>query len=302
MDKQDIEKLIVPRLVSDLVCSVDEQGTVYLDNVDVGGVDVAAGQSEFFLAGIINAPVANFVFRRISKPFRGDYRSANKQFIALLPVPPAKETECNDVARRAKKLQTKHTARRDLLEQLARRIEAVRFKSRPEGWLFQTFDTKQELLEQAPRNLEEQERRVWAERKREEALQSKYDEITTRLYPGATLAASFENGELAFFVDNVPVIDHVFVDQGEGAFVVAQWKVLAQTFSITEKTDGKKLCNALRKLAVTDNAALVKQIITLEETLSALEGEISEEEAAMDATIYRLYDLTAEDIQLIEAG
>ena len=57
---------------------------------------------------------------------------------------------------------------------------------------------------------------------------------------------------------------NIFLDEKDGAFILAQWKVLAQTFSITEKTDGKKLCAALRKLAVTDNSALVEQIIDLE--------------------------------------
>jgi hypothetical protein len=37
LDKQEIPKLIVPRLVPKLGCTVDETGSVYLDNVDVGG-------------------------------------------------------------------------------------------------------------------------------------------------------------------------------------------------------------------------------------------------------------------------
>lgn len=106
LDKQEIEKLIVPRLVSLVSCSVDRTGGIYLDNVDVGGVAPAQGISLFFLAGVLNAPVADFVFRRISKPFRGDYRSANKQFIAPLPIPPATEEERAQIAQRAERLQS----------------------------------------------------------------------------------------------------------------------------------------------------------------------------------------------------
>jgi hypothetical protein len=41
------------------------------------------------------------------------------------------------------------------------------------------------------------------------------------------------------------------VTEAEGTFILAQWRVLATTFSITERTAGKKPCAALRKLATT---------------------------------------------------
>ncbi|MGW8788784.1 Eco57I restriction-modification methylase domain-containing protein, partial [Heyndrickxia sporothermodurans] len=75
LDKQDMAKLVVPRLVAHMGCLVDAQGTSYLDNVDVGGIALVDGVSPWFLAGILNAPVADFMFRRISKPFRGNYLS-----------------------------------------------------------------------------------------------------------------------------------------------------------------------------------------------------------------------------------
>ena len=49
LDKQELPKLIVPRLVARLSCSIDAQGTFYLDNVDVGGVHAADGV-DLFLA------------------------------------------------------------------------------------------------------------------------------------------------------------------------------------------------------------------------------------------------------------
>ena len=302
LDKQQIQKLIVAQTVPSLRLCLDQAGDKYINNVRVNGIRAKTEQDLWFLLGILNNKVCDFVFRRIAKVKAGGYYEANKQFISPLPIPPAGMPERDDVVSRAQSLQAKHTARRDLLDQIARRMDAVKIKIRTEGWLFQTLDAKEELVDQAPQNLEGQQRRVWAERKSEEALQGKYDEITPRLYPGASLAASFESDELAFFIDNIPVIDRVFVEQDEGAFIVAQWRILAQTFSITEKTDGKKLCSALRRLGVTDNAALVKQIIRLEGQLSVLESEIFEIEAAMNTDVYQLYDLTAEDIQLVEAG
>ncbi len=87
IDKQDRIKLVLPRLVDQLVAAYDEFGSVCLDNVDVGGILIAEGTDPWFLLGILNAPVADFIFRRVSKPFRGNYLSANRQFIKELPMP-----------------------------------------------------------------------------------------------------------------------------------------------------------------------------------------------------------------------
>jgi hypothetical protein len=54
IDKQDIPKLIVPRLVAKLICFVDARGDYCLDNVDVGGVEPAVGVDLFFIAGLMN--------------------------------------------------------------------------------------------------------------------------------------------------------------------------------------------------------------------------------------------------------
>jgi len=52
LDKQEIVKLVVPRLVANLGCSVDQDGSFYLDNVDVGGVTIADQENPFFIAGL----------------------------------------------------------------------------------------------------------------------------------------------------------------------------------------------------------------------------------------------------------
>jgi hypothetical protein len=101
-------------------------------------------------------------------------------------------------------------------------------------------------------------------------------------------------------IGGVPVINRIFVSSDDGEFILAQWKVLAATFAITEKTDGKKLANGLRKLALADNPAVVEQIITLERELARLEANIAQQEAETNSVVYRLYGLTERDIALIE--
>ncbi len=98
----------------------------------------------------------------------------------------------------------------------------------------------------------------------------------------------------------MPVVSRIFVSANDGEFIAVKWKVLAATFAITEKTDGKKLANALRKLPVADNPAAVHQIIALEHELSALEADIARKEAVLNSLIYRLYALTQGDIALIQ--
>ena len=301
LDKQEIEKLVVPRLVPTVSCAVDRSGDVYLDNVDVGGVTAANGLSPYFLAGILNAPAAGFAFRRISKPFRGEFRSANKQFIAPLPIPSTGEDDRITVIDAAEALQRLHTRRRDLLLDIERRTQVLHFRNKPVTWLFPGLATTRELQDDAPTTLEGADRREWARARYEQKLGARHALLGAYLSPGVGMDASFDGGELKFFVDGIPVVQQVFVDDAEGRFILAQWKLLASTFSVTKKTDGKKLANALRKIGETDNPAIVDQVITLQGAVSDIEEKIDAAEASINAQIYALYGLSEEDIRRIEA-
>lgn len=302
IDKQEIGKLIVPRLVVSVSSTADHRGASYLDNVDVGGVAPAPGVPLSYLAGILNAPVAGFVFRRISKPFQGDYRSANKQFIAPLPIPDAPETDRADIATRAELLQALHTERRDLLVEIARRMDVVVARARPDNWLFPDLPSIAQLDEMAPAQLDHTERRAWANLRREHELGSRLDRLGESLHPGVSMGASFEAGELRFFIDGAPAIERIFMDEDEGVFVLAQWKLIASSFSVTTNTTGKKLANALRKVATTAPGAVRDQIIDRERALSAIEERIVAAEADMNGHVYGLYGLTPDEITLVEAG
>jgi len=87
---QDRRKVCVPRLVSPLWATLDEAGTHFLDNVDVGGVTLKSGVSDFdlnLLVALLNSSVLRWFFPTVSAPFRGGYFSANKQFLSKLPMP-----------------------------------------------------------------------------------------------------------------------------------------------------------------------------------------------------------------------
>lgn len=299
LDKQEISKLVVPRIVVNVRCSVDEIGTAYLDNVDVGGVAVADGENLYFIAGILNAPVTGFVFRATAKPFRGEYRSANKQFIAPLPIPPATPVQKENIAKQAKALQVAHTARRDVLVRLQKRLGSIKPKNRPVTWLFPDLPAKSDLEVNAPKEYDTRAVNKWGKDRLDEECQTRYGEITERLHAMAVLTAKFDDGELQFLIDGIVVLKGIWLADEEGTFIASQWSVLAATFPVTDKTTGKKLCDALRKVLETENAAMIDQVKALQEELASLDDAISKQEAKLDVDIYALYNMDAEDIALI---
>jgi hypothetical protein len=78
--------------------------------------------------------------------------------------------------------------------------------------------------------------------------------------------------------------------------------VLATTISITEKTTGEKVCNALRKLAANDGSPIVAQIMAQERELAIIEADIIRQEGEMNSLVYSLYNLNDDEIRLVEQG
>lgn len=82
-------KLCIPRLVEQLHAAFDSDGSHFLDNVDVGGVTLKQGfvdQGLEYLLVLLNSRLMRWYFPQISAPFRGGWRSANRQFLSRLPL------------------------------------------------------------------------------------------------------------------------------------------------------------------------------------------------------------------------
>jgi len=123
IDKQHLPKLAIPRLVVKLFCATDRQGRICLDNVDVGGVLFRDEADLLYAAALVNSPVLNWVWRRLSKPFQNDYRSANKQFIAPLPIPRASADEKRWLGTQALELTALYTEQKRLKQDIEHRLE-----------------------------------------------------------------------------------------------------------------------------------------------------------------------------------
>lgn len=303
IDKQRLMKLGVAQTVPSMRVFFDHEGGFCLNNVRVNGILVNTEESGWFLLGVLNGPVADFVFRRIAKPKEGGYFEANKQFIAPLPIPKATEAERIEIGERAKELQRLHTERRDLMLDLDRRLQSSHMSPAgyDESWLFGDVGNMAAWREKAPLELRGRARTAWARREREARLSERLEPIARRLRAGAELAVVERRGELGLMIDGISVLDSVFVDTEEAPFIAAQWRQMARQTNITAAFDASRLVRLLLAIEKTEHQALRAQVIELDMNIRKLDAEIDAREHEMNELLYGLYDLTAEERELVES-
>jgi type I restriction-modification system DNA methylase subunit len=105
MTRQTTKKLCVPRLVDRLYAAYDVQAIHFLDNVDVGGLELKHNYDEqglVYLLGLLNSRLLRWYFPFVSAPFRGGWLSANRQFLSQLPIRPINFSDPGDKARHDK--------------------------------------------------------------------------------------------------------------------------------------------------------------------------------------------------------
>lgn len=302
LDKQEIRKIIVPRLVVNLKAYFDDKGKYYIDNVDVGGIALADSANGDFLTAVLNGKVCSFVFRRVSKPFRGEFRSANKQFIAPLPVPKCSSKQISTLASLARHLKEASKERLDIVSLISDRLSNMKSVNRPEEWVFPMIGSTDHWIAEAPARMTHAEKRAWAKEQREKKLNAELERVESLLAPGSELSCSLEKGELKFFIGGQVAIENVLVTKAEQDFVFAQWDVLARTFVVTEKTKAKKLVDGLRRLVPAENPGLVEQVLELHRQLVEVDDALAESEREINALLYKAYGLTEAEIALVEKG
>lgn len=303
IDKQEHIKLGVAETVLGMSVFADPNGEFYFNNVRVNGIVPAQGEYLFFLLGILNSPVVNFVFKRIAKPKGGGYYEANKQYIAPLPIPDATAEQKAAVGEKAKKLQELHTSYRDAVQLLQRRLDSdqcVKHK-RSAGWLWADVRKLEEWKHDAPSELTGRHRTVWAKTRRAAKLEEHLDKIDAVLRPKAILSVKCEPGEVSFHVASMPVAT-VYLDENLAEFISVQWRQIVRTTNVTDKYTANKLVNSLLALRKTDNDALREQVVNIDAEIQSLDANIAQAENEMNQLIYGLYGLTEDEIKLVEAG
>ena len=135
------------------VCE-DGEGSFYLNNVRVNGIIPARPVDFWYLLGVLNSRVIDWVFRRIAKPKDGGYFEANRQFIAPLPIPAAKKDDATAVETVAKELTKLHTRRRDEIAALSHRLESCEEQEKAVEWLWpKSVSSLESLIAKAPDGL-----------------------------------------------------------------------------------------------------------------------------------------------------
>ncbi len=242
----------------------------------------------------------NLVWRFGAKRFQNGFRSANKQFIAPVPVPGANAKERARVVAYARELQRLHTARRDAVLEIDRRLMSGQTVPdvRPASWIWATVGSPGHYRKKAPLGLEKRERTSWAKAERDRILQEHYRLIPIRV--GAVLEVVERPGELGLLVDGVAVIDGVFVDDAETAFIAAQWRHKVGETTVTPTFGAKRLIELLLDLRRTDNLALRQQVVELDARIGKIDADICGAETSMNEFLYDLYALTPEEHKLVE--
>ena len=131
LDKQERPKLLVAQTVPSMRVSIDSGGEFYANNVRVNGILPA--EDAWFVAGVLNAPATDLLFKWTGKPKDNDYYEANRQFIAPLPIPHASEADRAAVSQVAEALQRAYTERARLRLGLQQRLGTLARSKKPSG-------------------------------------------------------------------------------------------------------------------------------------------------------------------------
>jgi hypothetical protein len=305
-EKQGRPKIGVAQTVQHLRAFFDVGGEFCFNNVRVGGILVESEDHGWFLLGVLNSPVTDWVFRRIARPKEGGYYEANKQFIAPLPIPDASPEQRLEVGTRARELQELHTLRRDTIAKLDQRLHSAQTSpvspAPKEAWLWPAIGTpaswKQSLT--APAGLSARDLTAWAKQQHAAALQERLDTLDALLQPGVTLTVTHTEDELALHIAGREALR--LYDKPDTPFLAAQWRHALRNLNVTEAFNATRLLKLLLTLRTTTEAPLKARILTLDHEITHLDQTIATKEAELNAIIYNLYHLNAEEIAMVEGG
>ncbi len=301
LDKQETVKLLVPRLVAQLHAVADNRARFYCDNVDVGGVVPRRGEDVWLFAATLNAPVSNLIFSWISKPFRGDYRSANKQFIAPLPIPRASAADRAGLSALARGMQERRTQQVDDQAALDERLGAAARRDVPLERLLSGVRPVEVITDAMPKSIDRRDRKGWIDDERAADEEAALARIDALIRPASALTVRLANGKLSFLIDEQEAA-RLFVGEAEAELIEAQWRATAIGFSITGKDDAKRLVARLRRIASEADPALKEQIIAIGRKLAERDEVLRDDERQLHEITCALFNLSPAERALVERG
>lgn len=307
IDKQKLPKLGVAQTVPEMRVFYDERGEFCFNNVRVNAILATQGETAWFLMGVLNSRVVDFVFRRIAKPKEprpsGAYFEANKQYIAPLPIPKVTDSDRDRVAERARTLQEMHSRRRDLIASIDQRLNSSQMisKPKPAKWLWADVRDVKHWETTNRTGLTGRTLTQWAKAEFEARLAAHIEAIGAKVSWGATMAAALVDGELRFYAGDHCVVSGVYPDEREAPLILAQWRQRARERFVSDTVNAARIVEWLLDLKTTENNGLIAQIDQRVRELDALEAQIRIAERALDDLMYELFKLTPHERAMVEA-
>lgn len=305
LDKQSEKKLFIAGTAPDLRVVVDIEGKYAADDKRAYTIHADTEATLLFMLGILNAPPATFIFKRIARPKSNGFFDIETQYIAPLPVPHADAEQKKQVGQLALELQKLHGDYEREFLKLEKRLSAAQMTddTKTPQWIWATLpDEKQLKASDAAKatGLKGKALTDWAKAQYQAALAQKLEKLTVNLNPSLKLTVRYEDGELSLFANGTPAFDSLFEDDAE--LIAVQWKYVIRSTNITPSVTAEKLLGELLKLKTTDNDSLRKQIIALDKKLDELQVGIEAKEREMNGVVYGLYGLTREEVLQVERG
>ncbi len=213
-----------------------------------------------------------------------------------MPIPHADKKQQADIGKRARLLQEKWTARRDLLAEAEARLGTLtRRKYKPE-FLWPDLPSVNTLKASISKKLLESEKTTLALAQFEEELAKRLDALQGHLNSRDPLEANFSKGELRLTADGRPVLTRIYLDEGEGQLAEIYWRFLI----LNKPKLASAFAKQLAQLPSPPDSAAARQFGQRVENLITETKAIAKLEREMNAALYELYKLSPEERNLIE--
>ncbi|WP_178863491.1 Eco57I restriction-modification methylase domain-containing protein [Thiomicrorhabdus cannonii] len=306
LTKQGEKKLFVAGTAPELRVAYDEAGLFAADDKRVYTVHTETENDLIYLLGILNAPVASYIFKKIARPKAGGFFDIETQYLAPLPIPNANEQQKKQIGELAQTLQNLHSEYRDKLAQFDKRLASAQMLADPKdlAWLWTDIKSINDLKksDQAKASgLKGKDLTEWAKQQAQKVLDKNLQPLASQLNAKTKLVVQFQDGELSLFANGIEVITQYISDE-EAALIVPQWRQVIRTTNITPSVTAEKLVGQLLNLKSTNNSSLIQQLNNLDDNLETLHAQIKASEEDMNQRVFELYDLTKEEIELITAN
>lgn len=295
LDKQHLAKLIVAQTVPEMRVSIDAEGAFSLNNVRVNGI-LGELDELWYLLGILNTRVTDFVFRRIAKPKAGGYFEANKQFIAPLPVPIVSDILRKQIVELAQSLQIKYTSYRDQTLLLEKRLASCQWQQHKDFALWPAIPSTVTLKTLAPKRLSLREITAWAKAEHRRLTDEAKNALLARLAAAEEIdidKTMLSNDELSLRGDGATLLDGIFFDP-KITLRHFWWMKLSRDWRGADK-----LFRDLLKEPVTDNLALRTQVESLTSKLDNLYVDIKIDELRINELVSSAFGISKAESNLI---